>query len=102
MKSASPSRLIPRREFLTTGAGLTAAVAPGPVPAGSGLGAAASSATRKSIGIQTGAVSFVDEGAEKVLEILQARGAVDAISLTTFTYGGDWPGRARFKGRLSE
>ncbi len=47
----------------------------------------------KSIGIQIGAVSFVDEGTEKVLDLLQERGAVDTIYLTTFTYGRGLAGR---------
>jgi hypothetical protein len=48
---------------------------------------------RKSIGIQIGAVSFVDEGKEKVLDLLQERGAIDTIYLTTFTYGRGLAGR---------
>jgi hypothetical protein len=50
-------------------------------------------ARRKTIGIQVGAVSFVDEGTEKVLDVLQERGAVDTIDLTTFTYGRGLAGR---------
>ena len=45
------------------------------------------------LGIQIGAVSFVDEGTEKVLDILQERGAVNTIFLTTFTYGRGLAGR---------
>jgi len=45
------------------------------------------------MGIQVGAVSFVDEGTEKVLDILQERGAVDTIYLTSFTYGRGLAGR---------
>jgi hypothetical protein len=46
---------------------------------GAGVSLAASQTTRaaepaKMIGIQVGAVSFVDEGTEKVLDILQERG----------------------------
>jgi hypothetical protein len=40
-----------------------------------------------------GAVSFVDEGVEKVLDILQERGGVNTIYLTTFTYGRGLAGR---------
>ena len=47
----------------------------------------------KTIGIQVGAVSFVDEGVERVLDILQERGCVDTIYLTTFTYGRGLAGR---------
>jgi hypothetical protein len=44
-------------------------------------------------GIQVGPDSFVDEGTEKVLEVLQERGAVDTIFLTTFTHGQGLAGR---------
>jgi hypothetical protein len=47
----------------------------------------------KTIGIQVGAVSFVDEGVEKVLDILQERGNVNTIYLATFTYGRGIAGR---------
>ena len=45
------------------------------------------------IGLQIGAVSFVDEGTEKVLEILQERGAVNTLFLAVFTYGRGIAGR---------
>ena len=45
------------------------------------------------IGIQVGAVSFVDEGTDKVLDILQEKGAVNTLFLTTFTYGRGLAGR---------
>jgi len=45
------------------------------------------------IGLQIGSISFVDEGTEKVLDILQQQGAVDTIFLTTFTYGRGLAGR---------
>lgn len=48
---------------------------------------------RRAIGIQIGAVSFVDEGVDKVLDFLQERGAIDTIYLTTFTYGRGLAGR---------
>src|SRR5262245_32393438 len=50
-------------------------------------------ANKKVIGIQIGAVSFVDEGTEKVLDLLQERGAVNTLFLTTFTYGRGLAGR---------
>lgn len=40
----------------------------------------------KTIGIQIGPDSFVDEGTEKVLDLLKERGAVNTIYLSTFTY----------------
>jgi hypothetical protein len=47
----------------------------------------------KTIGIQVGAVSFVDEGVERVLDNFQRLGAVNTIFLTTFTYGRGLSGR---------
>jgi hypothetical protein len=81
------SRRIPRRLFLratTLAAAGTAALPQFP---------SAAQATRKMIGIQVGSVSFVDEGTEKTLDILQEKGAVDTIFLTTFTYGRGLAGR---------
>jgi hypothetical protein len=51
------------------------------------LGQAAVSPSDKMIGIQIGAISFVDEGTEKVLDILQERGGVNTLFLAVFTYG---------------
>jgi hypothetical protein len=45
------------------------------------------------IGMQAGAVSFVDEGTGKVLESLQEMAAVNTIFLATFTYGRGIAGR---------
>lgn len=47
----------------------------------------------KMVGIQVGAVSFVDEGTEPVLDELQKRGAVNTLFLATFTYGRGIAGR---------
>jgi hypothetical protein len=47
----------------------------------------------KTVGIQVGSVSFVDEGVETVLDILQERGRVDTVYLTAFTYGRGLAGR---------
>lgn len=67
-----------------------------------GLGAALTSSSHsaerpkpssRTIGIQVGAVSFVDEGVEPVLDIFQERGAINTIFLTTFTYGRGLAGR---------
>ena len=52
---------------------------------------------QKSIGIQIGVESFMDEGVEQVLDILQEKGAVNALYISTFTYDrgiGGRPGRA--------
>ncbi len=48
---------------------------------------------KKMIGIQIGAVSFVDEGVEKVLDILQERACVNALFLAVFSYGRGIAGR---------
>ena len=64
-------------------------------------GALASAATssqaappaKKMIGMQVGAVSFVDEGISKVLDILQETAAVNTLFLATFTYGRGIAGR---------
>jgi hypothetical protein len=74
-----------RREFLKIAAGAGAALA---LPA-QGRSAAAS----KMIGIQAGAISFVDEGTEKVLDVLQERASVNTIFLAVFTYGRGIAGR---------
>ena len=54
---------------------------------------AQTTATKKMIGIQIGAVSFVDEGVEKVLDILQERAYVNTLFLAVFTYGRGIAGR---------
>src|SRR5436309_10937306 len=74
-----------RREFLEASSVL-AAGALIPQPATSNLGPAM-------IGIQAGAVSFVDEGTEKVLDNVQELGAVNTLFLATFTYGRGIAGR---------
>jgi hypothetical protein len=84
---------MPRREFLKHGAGLAALAGVGPFSVASIARAAEPLGPRKSVGIQVGAVSFVDEGIEKVLDLLQERSAVDTIYLTTFTYGRGLAGR---------
>src|SRR3989449_8288539 len=45
------------------------------------------------IGIQIGAVSFVDEGTEKVIDGLREMGGVDTLFVATFTYGRGIAGR---------
>src|SRR2546423_14099356 len=45
------------------------------------------------IGIQVGAVSFVDEGTDKVLDGFQELAAINTLLLTTFTYGRGIGGR---------
>ena len=57
------------------------------------LMAQAAAPPKKMIGIQVGAVSFIDEGTEKVLDILQDRAAVNTLFLAVFTYGRGIAGR---------
>ncbi len=45
------------------------------------------------IGIQVGAVSFVDEGVEPVLDILQSKAYVNTLFIAAFTYGRGIAGR---------
>jgi hypothetical protein len=71
-----------RREFLRTAA-LTATP----------LLTQGASRGKKMIGLQIGAVSFVDEGTEQVLDLVQQRGAVNTLFLAVFTYGRGIAGR---------
>lgn len=82
-----------RRDFVkTTFAGTAAATL---LPEQLTLGSPGTSpqSPRKMIGLQIGSISFVDEGVEQVLDILQSRGAVNTLFLTTFTYGRGLAGR---------
>jgi hypothetical protein len=56
-------------------------------------GSAAPLASSKMIGIQVGAVSFVDEGVEKVLDEFQQNAGVNTLFVATFTYGRGIAGR---------
>src|SRR5215468_835296 len=53
----------------------------------------ATAATSKMIGIQVGAVSFVDEGVNKVLDLFQQSAYVNTLFVATFTYGRGIAGR---------
>src|SRR6202021_3892414 len=76
---------VTRREFLKVTAGAGAALA---MPA-----SAHTAVSSKTIGIQVGAVSFVDEGTEKVLDVLQERAWLNTLFLAVFTYGRGIAGR---------
>jgi hypothetical protein len=74
-----------RREFLGTSAVVAADVV---------LARAASAAAeRPMIGTRVDAVSFVDEGTERVLEGLREMAAVDSLFVAAFTYGRGIAGR---------
>jgi hypothetical protein len=51
------------------------------------------SAQKKMIGIQVGAISFLDEGVERVLDVFQERASVNTLFLAVFTYGRGIAGR---------
>lgn len=76
-----------RRTFIqnTSAAGIAAAVG---VPRG-----LAAPVTQKTIGIQVGAVSFVDEGVEHVLDNFQHDASINTLFVATFTYGRGIAGR---------
>ena len=78
---------VSRREFMKLTAGASAALA---MPS---MGQAAVVPSAKMIGIQVGAISFVDEGTEKVLDVVQERGCVNTLFLAVFTYGRGIAGR---------
>jgi hypothetical protein len=78
-----------RREFLKNAAA-TAAI----TTSLSGIEAmAATPSFKKTIGVQIGAVSFIDEGTEKTLDILQNDGGVNTLFIATFSYGRGIAGR---------
>lgn len=93
MKTDKPSKRFTRRQFLNHGTHLAAAALVTPALLPQIANAAEKSASAKMIGLQVGAVSFVDEGTEQTLDILQSKGAVNTIFLTTFTYGRGLAGR---------
>ena len=72
---------IDRRVFLTAVGAGGAALAAGQTPE------APKTKPNHVIGIQIGAISFLDEGTEKVLDILQEKACVNTLFLATFTYG---------------
>ncbi len=77
-----------RREFIkkmTAGAGAALAMP--------GLAQDAFVRSPKTIGIQIGAISFVDEGTERVLDIVQERACVNTLFIAAFTYGRGIAGR---------
>ncbi|MBC8035472.1 MAG: hypothetical protein H7Y03_15085 [Chitinophagaceae bacterium] len=84
-----------RRAFIKSAAALTAVSTAAPLLGFTAPHAVAGTQRAHDMmnGIQVGAVSFVDEGVDKVLDILQNRGAINTVFLTTFTYGRGLAGR---------
>ena len=82
-----------RRDFLKNSAALATLAAAGPLASFSSFSGEEKFDSSKMNGIQIGAVSFVDEGVKEVLDIVQKRGAINTLFLTTFTYGRGLSGR---------
>src|SRR6478672_11391908 len=68
-----------RRTFLSAVGGAAAAAA--------GTELAKAAVKPPVIGIQIGSISFLDEGTEKVPDILEEKACVNTLFLATFTYG---------------
>ncbi|MDQ3255886.1 MAG: hypothetical protein M3R15_18645, partial [Acidobacteriota bacterium] len=80
--------MVSRRDFLESSALAVGSVALSKLPT---LGA--QQASPAMMGIQVGAISFVDEGTEKVLDNFQQMAAINTLFLATFTYGRGIAGR---------
>jgi len=93
LMSNSTGSAIPRRQFVKTGMGFAAAAAVAPLAGELVAQPDSPASNRQTIGIQIGAISFVDEGTDQVLDLLVERGAVNTLFLTTFTYGRGLAGR---------
>src|SRR5712672_4856537 len=77
-----------RRKFLQSAAGAAIAAS------ASGVNALpAKLVSKKMIGIQIGAVSFLDEGVEQVLDHCEESAGVNTLFVATFTYGRGIAGR---------
>ena len=74
-----------RREFLEASGVLAGGAMLGGVPV--------IQTTPPTIGIQIGAVSFVDEGTDRVLDSLREMAAINTLFVATFTYGRGIAGR---------
>ena len=83
-----------RREFLESSAALAGSAllagVPGMAPPITGERQPSQTAL---LGIQVGAVSFVDEGTDAVLESLRDMAAINTLFVATFTYGRGIAGR---------
>lgn len=80
-----------RRKFIKNSATLAALAGTGSLGQLSALGSPGRQGVTN--GIQIGADSFADEGTEKVLDILEEKGAVNTLYLSTFTYDRGITGR---------
>ena len=84
-----------RRQFVQRSALAAAAATIGAIPSPESLTrlGATNPPEPLTIGIQAGAVSFVDEGTERVLDNVQQLASVNTLFLATFTYGRGIGGR---------
>ena len=78
-----------RRTFMQSAAATAALTAA--VPGTSAL--AAVTKPQPMVGMQVGAVSFVDEGVDKVLDVFEQDGQVNTLFIATFSYGRGIAGR---------
>jgi len=76
-----------RREFLETSGVLAGGAMLGGIPS------LQAPKTPPMIGIQVGAVSFVDEGTDRVLDSLRELASINTLFVATFTYGRGIAGR---------
>src|SRR5256886_16661685 len=76
-----------RRAFLETSSLVAGAAAVGRVPRRRGP------SDRPMVGIQVGAVSFVDEGTDRGLDGFQEMAVINTLFVATFTYGRGIAGR---------
>jgi hypothetical protein len=76
-----------RRTFIKNSATLAAIAAAGPIINMQQVFAAKMAAKDMINALQVGANSFVEEGVDNVLDILQKRGSINTVFLNTFTYG---------------
>jgi hypothetical protein len=85
---------VDRREFLEVSTVLAGGALVGSLPASTPSGGAQGATPIKAmLGIQAGAVSFVDEGTGKVLDNFQETAGINTIFLAAFTYGRGIGGR---------
>lgn len=82
-----------RRDFLKKSGAFAALSVAGPLGEFVPPFTKASQEKTKMYGIQIGAVSFVDEGVNQVLDIVQGKGGVNTLFLTVFTHGRGLAGR---------
>jgi hypothetical protein len=84
---------IPRRDFLKASTSVALAAMTAPTAFAQTAPSSSPSKSQRTIGIQVGSISFLDEGVDQVLDTLQQRGNVNTIFLATFTYGRGIAGR---------